>query len=343
MQIVDGKLQNEGVGKNSNGGTEIMARRVATINPELLKEFQIVISRIEDELDPTKIRIYYAHDLPGDPASDHLKDKGWNKFHRIVFVSNWQMQRYIERYQIPWSRCIVLQNAIDPIPFTDTKFSKFGFKSTETIHLIYTPTPHRGLAILVPVFAKLCEKYDNIELDVFSSFALYGWEDRDKEFEPLYKQCKDHPKINYHGSKPNGVVRQALQKAHIFAYPSTWPETSCLCLIEAMSAGCLCVHANFAALPETAANWTDMYHFNEDNNEHAKILYTVLSNGIDEIKTSAGTVEQRLKAIKNYADIFYSWKPNRELQWNALLGLLLTTVKDRGFEVEKEMFNYAIQ
>jgi hypothetical protein len=75
---------------------------------------------------------------------------------------------------------------------------------------------------------------------------------------------RQHPKIRYHGTQPNAAVREALTRAHVFAYPSVWPETSCLCLIEAMSAGLVCVHSNLGALFETAAHWTQIYPFHED-------------------------------------------------------------------------------
>ena len=95
--------------------------------------------------------------------------------------------------------------------------------------------------------------YDNVHLDVFSSFNAYGWAERDEPYQELFDKIEAHPQMTYHGFKPNNIVRNALQKAHIFAYPSIWMETSCIALMEAMSAGLMCVHPNLAALPETAA------------------------------------------------------------------------------------------
>jgi hypothetical protein len=52
------------------------------------------------DIDETKIRILWQHDLPGDPESEHLKNGGHDRFHKIVFVSNWQMQQYINHYMV---------------------------------------------------------------------------------------------------------------------------------------------------------------------------------------------------------------------------------------------------
>ncbi|HYT45485.1 MAG TPA: hypothetical protein VEP90_24380, partial [Methylomirabilota bacterium] len=53
--------------KNANGGTEQMLKRIYNTLPrELLNEFQIIPSRVRD-LKQDKYRLYYCHDLPGDP------------------------------------------------------------------------------------------------------------------------------------------------------------------------------------------------------------------------------------------------------------------------------------
>ena len=327
-EIRDGKFVRNETNEKSMGGTERMVMELANrVNPDLLKEVQIVGSRVR-ELQYDKIRVLWAHDLPGDPESEFLKDKNkMNQFHKFVFVSNWQMQGYMQAYGIPWSKCVVLRNAIDPI--------KVKEKSDDTIRLIYTSTPHRGLNILVPVFEKLAEKYDNIHLDVFSSFEIYGWKQRDEQYQELFDRINNHKQMTHHGAKPNEEVREALTQAHIFAYPSIWPETSCLSLIEAMSAKLICIHSNYAALPETAANWTRMYQLHEEPNHHAGIFYSMLDSAIENY--SSPSLHSNLDAMKTYTDIYYGWDM-RVLEWEGLLTSLINTIKDR--QIPSEEFNY---
>ena len=335
-QILNGKYQPNETNVDSNGGTEMLtkelAQRVSKIDADLLNKFQIVSSRVR-ELEEDKIRIFWAHDLPGDPESDFLKDKNKkNRFHKYVFVSNWQMQNYINMYDLNWSDCVVLQNAIAPIEEHEKPSAK------EKLNLIYTPTPHRGLIILAPVIEKLSEKYPHIHLDVYSSFKLYGWEQRDQQYQEIFDKIKEHPNMTYHGTAPNNVVREALKESHIFAYPSIWAETSCMCLMEAMSAGLLCVHSNFAALPETAANWTQMYQMHEDVNSHAGMLYNVLDNAIENYDKES--YRARLNPMKTYADTFYNWD-YRVYEWIALMRALSVQVNDTSFpKVETALFNY---
>jgi UDP-glucose:(glucosyl)LPS alpha-1,2-glucosyltransferase len=291
----------------ARGGTELMLARLrAALPADLLGKFQIVASRFVGPLDGSKLRIAWIHDLAGDPLLGYLKNEGWKRFHLLVFVSNWQMQTFIRAYGIPWSRCIVMENAIPPI--AGVTFDR----PTPTIRLIYTPTPHRGLNIRLGAFPTLLQEFPNLELDVFSSFRLYGSEGRDAEFEPLFRFCRQHPKIRYHGTQPNAVVREALTRAHVFAYPSVWPETSCLCLIEAMSAGLVCVHSNLGALFETAAHWTQIYPFHED------------PAGIR--RRRPGSASARAEAL---ADRVYDWNV-RKRQWEGLLRQMLSWPRDFG-------------
>jgi UDP-glucose:(glucosyl)LPS alpha-1,2-glucosyltransferase len=301
------------ISKNSRGGTELMAQFLReSLDPVLLDKFQIIPSRIRD-LDPTKVRIFYGHDLPADGESKPLENGGHEKFHKLVFVSHWQQQAYINHYNLPWSKTMVLQNAIDPIPLAP--------KPETPIRLIYHTTPHRGLNIVIPVFERLVETFgDKIHLDVYSSFEIYGWGEQDKrpEFQNMYDRVKAHPNMTYYGTVSNEDVRNALAQSHIFAYPSIWPETSCICLMEAMSAGLICVHPDFAALPETAANLTYMYGWHESQNEHAKIFYAMLKEAIELALTNPKPEDTKVGMAKTYADLFYG-KEMRKAQWTQLL------------------------
>lgn len=319
------------VSAKSNGGTELLGRKLESLlDPGLLEHFQIVPSRLRGELDETKLRIFWAHDLPDDPESAHLADGGWRKYHRLVFVSHHQMQLYITKFQIPWGRCQVLQNAIVPlVPNPD--------KDNTTIRLVYHSTPHRGLNILAPVFDKLCEVHQDIHLDVFSSFRLYGWEQSDNTFKPLFDMLGKNPNITNHGTVPNEEIRAALSNAHIFAYPCTWQETSCLCLMESMSAGLMCVHPSLGALPETAANWTMQYQWDEDPNLHAGIFFQSLDTAINLMRDQHDKTRGQLASQRAYANVFYSWDL-RKLQWEAFLSSLLDM--PRAFEKEKQLFTY---
>lgn len=274
-EIINGELKYNELTINSNGGTELMARRIANnVDKQLLDGVQIICSRPR-ELLPNVKRILWCHDLANDPEVAKLADVEYqNQFDLFVFVSHWQQHTYNMVLGIPFSKSVVIPNAIEPIEFVARTYD-----NDQPIKLIYHTTPHRGLNILVSAFEYLQNHY-NIELDVYSSFGVYGWEQRDEQFADLFERINNNDKIHNHGAVSNGQVRQALTQSHIFAYPSTWSETSCLALIEAMAAGNFCIHSNLGALPETSKGLSDIYMYDEDVNRHANVFAYALNEAL---------------------------------------------------------------
>lgn len=265
------------VSKNAFGGTELAKRKLASIiDPNLLENFQIICSRPR-ELMEDKIRIFWAHDLAQDPESVKFRESSFrDQFHKFVFISNWQMQQYQMVHGMHYdTKSVVLESGIEPVNLDAIE------KDDDIIRLVYTSTPQRGLDILVPVFEKLAEKHKNIHLDVFSSFKLYGWEEADKQFEPLYDKIRNHPQMTYYGFVPNDTLKAHLNKSHIFAYPCTWVETSCRAMLEAMSAKLVCVHPNYGALPDTSGSLNVMYQGSSNKDEHANIFMSHLDSAIN--------------------------------------------------------------
>lgn len=317
MSNLDLMERNE-VNKDSKGGTELLQERLygGDIPRELLEKVQIVFSRARD-LDPDKKKIYYCHDLPEDPESSRLSDPMYRKkFDKFVFVSNWQMEKYNEVRGVEYNRSTVVKNSI--VPIDTTKRTK-----SDKIRLIYHTTPHRGLQLLVPAFVELCKRHNDITLDVYSSFKIYGWEQRDAQYQELFDICRNHPNIKYHGTVSNDEIREALLSADIFAYPSIWKETSCLSLIEAMSAGLLCINPNLAALSETSMGLTWMYQWNEDANAHAGGFMQVLHQGIEVMRNQREAIEADLKLQKIQVDRVHGWN-NKANEWKALLESITT-------------------
>jgi UDP-glucose:(glucosyl)LPS alpha-1,2-glucosyltransferase len=320
-------LEIVGVNPNSSGGTETMIRRLFNEIPRnVLEKFYIAPSRVTTPIDKTKLTILWCADCAGDGMYDHLKNNGWRAWDKIIFVSYWQMNMFQLIYGIPASRCHVMQNAIDPIPSVA--------KDPNKIRFFFHPVPRKGLALLIPVFKKLCETNPDIELELYSSFKLYGQPEGDAAYEQLYNEAKSIPQIHVHDAAPNDIIRQEIAKCDIFAYPSIFSETSCIALMEAMSAGLLCLTPTLGALPETGANWTWCYPYHEDPNKHANMFF---HNCLEAIKSYRDPVVQsRLKSQKSYTDVFYNWNI-RSQEWNNLLQQMII---DGKVADTKEMFIY---
>jgi len=201
------------------GGTELSRDGLlARLPPDLADRFRIVSRPTDLEPDPDRMRVLWIQDMPGDMPF-LASPKARTEFDGIVFVSSWQQTVFNLNMGVPLGEGVVVRNAIEPIESPTSAYDG-------TVRLVYHPTPHRGLEILVPVFEELCEEHDDLHLDVFSSFEIYARKELDEPLQPLYDRCRAHPRISYHGSRPNDEVRAALASAHIFAYPSIWRVSS---------------------------------------------------------------------------------------------------------------------
>jgi len=294
--------------KNAMGGTELMMKWLhENVDNELLNQFQIIPSRVRELED--KPRILWCHDLAQDPEVSKLQNVKYREnFDKFVFVSHWQQQQYEDFLGVPPSKCVVLKNAIYPIEQHE--------KPKDKINLIYHTTPHRGLDLLVPAFQRLKDEVGNVHLDVYSSFNIYGWGERDKQYKHLFDACEKDEEITYHGSVSNDEIREALTKAHIFAYPNIWKETACIAAIEAMSAGCLVVCPTLAALPETTMNFSWMYPYTEEPRQHIDVFYRHMKSAVECYHTDA--IKDRLHVQKMMTDSVYNWKL-RGQDWTAML------------------------
>ena len=265
--------------RDAMGGTELMMDRIMNGVPkELLDEFVIIPQRIRDEhMDNDKKKILWLHDLADDPESAHLRDpKSRERFDKFVFPSNWALWDFHQKLGVPYEDSIVIKNAIEPIPVHEKP--KDG-----KLKIIYFSTPHRGLNIVESVVRYMEQQRDDFEVDVYSSFKLYGRDEQDElpEFKDLYGRLEELKTVNYHGTVPNDEIRKVLPETHILSYPSTYLETSCLVAIEAMAAGCLAVLPNYGALPETCKEFAVMYPWEPSDAMHAATHYQYLNNALD--------------------------------------------------------------
>lgn len=329
MPIIGNEL-----GVNSKGGTEQMVSRLSqhltSSDPSLLEAVDIFPSRVR-QFDATNGRkkVLWLHDLPNDPESSHLASDGGERFDSLIFVSNWQQQAYFNTFNIsskPLTR--VIPNGIPPLEINWNKWDLAD--KQKPIRLVYHTTPHRGLELLYwwlqnrkkALEAKIQRK---IEVDIFSSFAIYGWHQRDAQYEHIFNGLREIDGVNYHGSVSNETVREHLsQVAHIFAYPSIWPETFCIAGVEALSGGVLTVTSNLAALPETLGPSNFMYCYTSDAVQHIKNFTIHLESMIRAIDDDGGQqqVPYVVEMEKKRVDLYYNWD-YVSAQWSETLRTLL--------------------
>lgn len=293
------------------GGTELLYESlIELLDKNDLQGVNLIVNSFSQEIFKSdKINILWNHHSYDQPSVEVYRNKEFlNKVQYFIYVSNWQYEKYRYYFQIPENRSVVIRNSIRSIELKD---------KPKKIHLIYTSTPWRGLDVLLDAFEIL--NRDDVELDIYSSTIIYGTkfhDENEKKYKALFHRAKNMKNVNYLGYANNQDIREALLRAHIFAYPCTWEETSCLSAIEAGMAGLNMVTTNLGALYETVNVWGRLVSFDSNKENLTKKFAFALNRAIDEFwsrETQLRLVEQH-----NYYKRFYSWD-SRINEWKNFL------------------------
>lgn len=305
---------------NPKGGTEILKEQlIAQLPEESLDGINLIGSICHPSLvKEDKINILWQHLSYDQPNVRLMQDRKFvDSIDYFIYVSHWQYNKFREIYKIPEYKSFVIKNATHA-------FDTVEKQKDNRIKLLYTSTPWRGLAVLIKSIEILNKTREDFEVDIYSSTKIYGskFDENEKDkFEALFDKCKNTPNVNYLGYADNDSVRAAVQKAHIYAYPSIFEETSCLAVIEAMSAGCHVVTTNYGALPETCGEFATMIEFDSSGQNLIERYAETLNSVIDNYKNNLykDDLEMQIK----YYNKNYSWE-TRIQEWKNFLNYVRT-------------------
>ena len=300
------KINNE-----SFGGSENQLRFLLKHLPdESFKDINLILNNTNPDLiEKNKINILWMQHFVNQKEAQNIGSKDYvNKLDYIVFNSNWNFEKFQYQFKIPEEKSLVIKNAIEKIDYQE--------KPKEKINLIYHTTPWRGLIHLLKVFKNL--DLENVELNVCSSTIIYGKEFDNilgKKFEKIFDECKLAKNVNYLGFVENTKIIDLLKKMHIYAFPSVWPETSCISAIEAMAAGCQIVASNLGALYETCAPFGTLISFDSNFNNFEKKFEKILLDSIKKFWSDEN--QKKLKLQRETINLIYSWDA-RSVEWKNL-------------------------
>ena len=301
-------LQSSWSPKTPAAGTELMVAGLRTQMGQEIDRIDLRVNYPGDDIADGRPRVVWIHHDVNQQYMQWCLDKARvDSVDAFVFVSDWQRERYLKTFGLPPERCITLRNA------TEVGNSPRHWKAAPVWRCAYTSTPFRGLSVLLDAWQLLGPA--NAELHIWSSMRLYVKDDG--PYRQLYERARSIPGVNYHGIAPNVELRAALRSMHFLTYPSTFEETSCLSVIEAMAAGCRVICPSLGALPETTGQFARLYSFQSDPAAHADLFAEVLDSEIrDPWRGSPGLADQQ----QTYARTMYDW-PVRIAEWQPFIDL----------------------
>jgi glycosyltransferase involved in cell wall biosynthesis len=265
--------------------------------------------------------LWTGHDVDQPPVQalrDPAERALWDK---VVLVSDWQARRYSQTFKINPAQIAVIGNAIAPAFERVPPKSDLFFASGRPPVLIYSSTPFRGLDVLLGAFPRIRQRVPGCEARIYSSLAVYQTAAAEDPHRALYELASRTEGVQYMGSVGQDALAAAMGQSDVFAYPSTFAETSCIALMEAMVSGCMVISTTLGALQETSAGFGRFCELPPDP-AHAPEAYGefvgqhIADARANSDRWAAQLAEQRAFALKHYV-----WS-RRAAEWEQMLDVV---------------------
>jgi 2-polyprenyl-3-methyl-5-hydroxy-6-metoxy-1,4-benzoquinol methylase/glycosyltransferase involved in cell wall biosynthesis len=204
---------------------------------------------------PIKARSKYlwVHDIHCGPYNPKMH-QDLLRFDRFLCLSEWHKhQSFLPTYpDIYPNSVIVTRNGIDVDRFVG------GDRLLRENKLIFSSSPNRGLDALLDVLPEIRALVPGTELHVY--YGFFNWEKFAKmrgdpmelqDIERYRQRIKSAEGVVWHDRVNQKELAGAFMSSKVWAYPTMFPETSCISAMEAQCAGCVPVTTRIAALAET--------------------------------------------------------------------------------------------
>jgi len=263
-------------------------------------------------------------------TTERFYRSGRARFDAVAFVSNWQREQRLADFGVERERTAVLGNAIGP------RFERL-FAPGESVlarkvrpfELIFTSSPPKGLRFLVKVFPRLRRLRPDAMIAVYSSLSAGPANSvfRDADWQEVYDACRNTPGMNYSAWIEPARLVDALVRALALYYPNTEAETSSICTMEAMAAGCVIVVPALGALPETLAGYGSRVAIRKPPEEGRFNVMGSLNIGefaeagarvLRVAETRGDELDAHLRRQVDYVNARYVWS-QRAVEWEEAL------------------------
>jgi glycosyltransferase involved in cell wall biosynthesis len=214
---------------------------------------------------------------------------------KIVFVSEYQRQNTLKHYDLCDVPTQVIPNGIPDLDIDINKFKRISNR------LLFNADPTRGLDFTLDCFAKIQEQIPDASLVLF----------RKQEFkEDVIGKIGKLKNITCFGKVSPEKMAEEFCKTDIWLYPTSVPETYCICALEAQKYGAVCACSNIGGMATTVGDCGLTFNKLE--------LDYVVGNTVNLMKNNEMKEDYRKKGYNNAEG----------LKWNKVYGMWESNVSD---------------
>ncbi|MFH1834303.1 MAG: hypothetical protein ABH877_04695, partial [bacterium] len=173
-----------------------------------------------------------------------------------LLVSNWQRGSLEGEAGYGLENPVVIGNGVPREDYTGGAAAL----PRDPRRVIYLSQPQRGLLGLLGMWPRILELEPEAML-----YLYYGWataemlartvaSDVGEVLEQIGEHLRKTQRVKMLRRVPQKRLAQEMRQAGVWAYPTEYPEVSCIAGLRAAAAGCALVYRGTAALPETMAD-----------------------------------------------------------------------------------------
>jgi glycosyltransferase involved in cell wall biosynthesis len=293
----------------------------------VLNQFDVIVlvnktmAKTLRDIGCTRPFVLWCHYATNQPDTQPLASPAEQALYAgFAMVSQWQANSYQQSFGIRPAAMKVLRNAVSPAFLNSTIPTAKSWLETDTPPVLaYSSTPYRGLDILLLSFATIRAQLAGATLRIFSSMGIYGSTAKEDAFAALYDLARALPGVEYVGPLPHPQLAEAMVGVDIWAYPCTFPETSCIAAMEAMASGAQLITTGNGALPETASGFAHFADLGDVTltgaaaTRYASYFLETVAGIRADRQQSAETLAKQVK----FARAHYDWtvRANEWVEW----------------------------
>ena len=259
-------------------------------------------------------------------------------FDKVICLSRFAKERFCQYYPRVDSHTVdIIPNGITPELFTLLPKESLGDKHVrlqthkEPLSCIWSSCPDRGLDRVLDVWPSIVQAFPGAKLSIFGNFntwlrriELFGTSEQRKLAHVLTRQflaSMMDPKsgVRFWGQAGQIALANAWRGSHLWFYPTSFEETSCIIALEAQASGTKIVCTAMGSLPETAP--------------YARFLPSWEDNLVWKSQATSTIIDTMQDPLYSMLDVAYA----RVLSWSLVASLWDTRI------VNLEMRQVSIQ
>ncbi len=197
----------------------------------------------------SKVNVLWNHDVMVKPAAAQVMSLMY-KVDRLFVLSEFHKEQFQRHLAVPDDRYVVTRNGVD-LGLVDDCIAGVH---RDPSRVFYTSRPERGLDVLLSVWPEMKARRSDLKLAI----AHYENPAADAQMAEyvgtLRRFGEQFPDVEFLGPLSKGALYAEIARSALVVYPSSFPEVSCISMIEAAACGTPVVTSRYCALKETVAD-----------------------------------------------------------------------------------------